>query len=69
VISDVLSDAVGEIDDYLAADDTGNYAAEPALLAWIIDTRNTMETLRCVLDTMPDGSKPEERECPVARPT
>jgi hypothetical protein len=49
VISDTLSDAIAEIDRYMA-DPVYPYAsAEPAMKAWITAVRNDME-LRAFLD-------------------
>lgn len=59
MISDTLCDGVSEIDGYLNADDS--FYAEPALRAWILSVRDSMERLRCVLDTHPDGSVPPFR--------
>jgi hypothetical protein len=51
MISDVLSEAVQEIDRYLA-DDDGAYN-EPAIRERIMRVRNEMDLLRIVLDTPP----------------
>jgi len=66
MISDTLHDAVSEIDGYLDDDAAGMYGA-PDLRLWIVSVRNSMEALRCVLDTLPDGTMPTPRPFPPER--
>jgi hypothetical protein len=58
VISDVLSDAVSQIDAYLDADAAGNFTGSE-LQVWIVSVRDSMEALRCILDRLPGHAIPD----------
>lgn len=64
MISDVLADAVVDLDRYLTEKD-GPYSPDDNLRRWIIATRDTMEVLRCRLDVDPDGNEPPFRKYSV----
>ena len=51
MISDVLAEAVNDIDNYLREDTSGLYQGE--LLLRILELRGAMDALRRFLDTLP----------------
>jgi hypothetical protein len=55
LVSDVLSDAVAELDDYVEGDFYGAEARER-----ILKVRNEMHDLRVWLDTPPDMAREEQ---------
>jgi len=57
MISDVLFEAVAEIDRYLDSGFYGPRDDPDALIKRIIDCRNEMEAIRIILDTPPIPSQ------------